>query len=178
MQWWSVIKLERLGGRKGLRVVIHNMLLNVTNRFVLCKKTWFFQEIALNSMKDCRNHSEGITNQKIWFFWFETVSQKNSQLRKKIKIFALEKNFPDFFWDFFRKLKKVKKINEKSYEFSLKILTFIQFSENFQKNQDFFSRAKKIYSELEIFWRYNLNQKNHIFRLVWFLERLESPRQR
>ena len=126
----------------------------------------FLNKIALNYVKECRNHSEFITNRKLWFFWFETVLQVffNSEIfffwdrLKKIK------NKKWHFLKIFRKLKKVEIFNEKHIWFSLKISTFSNFRIFFKKDHFlcfiFFNRSQtKYFSELKKKSEYSFESK-------------------
>ena len=125
--------------------------------------------IAYISTPPCRNRSENLTNRKICFFWFETVSNYFFQLQKNI-FFSMEKipkkYFPKnkIFWDFF------------SIQFSFKMIKFSKisgkFSSFFQKYFFIFFSSKKIIFFLKLKKKLGTvsMQKNHIFRLVGFSE--------
>ena len=146
----------------------------------LWKKTRIFQEIALNYMKECRNHSEFITNRKLWFFWFETVLQFFFSTPKNIFLRSIEKNknWKMMFFDFFLEIEKSENLQWKSYMIFIENFHFFRFPKKIKKhhfsNFIFFNRSQKnIFRSWKKSWSTVSNQKNHSFRLVinseWFL---------
>ena len=87
----------------------------------------WLNQIAPNTRKECRNHSENLTNRTGSKFYIEATPKKNSQLRQNI-FFDIKKN-PTFFgknhyflkkWQFFQSFEKIQKFEKHKINFSQK----------------------------------------------------------
>ena len=111
-------------------------------------------------MKECRNHSENLTNRKIWFFCIETVLNKIFQLQK-IYFFFDEKKSQKNVWEkfskkhrFFFEIEILHEKNLKTYdEKKSQKFSFLKIFENI-----FFDHRKKK-SGVEIFLTYYFDAK-------------------